>query len=81
MPLISVLSKFYFFRIVPLIGNLLIPGEEMFHYLPHSSINYPNQELIEGFMLEVGFKRTEMTNFFFGASTIHVAYKIINNNY
>jgi len=81
VPVISILSKFYFFRIVPLIGNLLIPEEEMFHYLPHSSIKYPSQELIESFILEVGFKRTEMLNFFFGASIIHIAYKTSNNDY
>jgi len=80
-PIISILINFYFFRIVPLIGNLLIHGEEMFHYLPHSSIEYPCQELIKRFMLDVGFKRVEIYNFFFGASSIHVAHKTTNNSY
>jgi len=81
IPVISNLINFYFFRIVPLIGNLLIPGEEMFHYLPNSSTDYPSQELIKSFLLEVGFKKAEIYNLFFGASTIHVAQKTTNNNY
>ena len=75
MPIISNINNFYFFKIIPLIGNWLIPGEEMFHYLPHSSTNYPSQESIKHIMLEVGFSNVDIYNFVFGASTIHVAYK------
>ena len=75
MPIISNINNFYFFKIIPLIGNWLIPGEEMFHYLPHSSTNYPSQESIKHIMLEVGFNNVDIYNFVFGASTIHVAYK------
>ena len=75
LPIISHISNFYFFRIVPLIGKFLIPNEEMFHYLPYSSVDYPNQESIKNLILEVGFKKVEIHNFVFGASAIHVAYK------
>ena len=75
IPIISNLNNFYFFKVIPLIGNWLIPGEEMFHYLPHSSTNYPSQESIKRIMLEVGFNNVDIHNFIFGASTIHVAYK------
>lgn len=75
LPIISMLNNFYLFRIIPLIGNWLMPGEEMFHYLPHSSLEYPSQESIKKMILEVGFRKVEIHNFLFGASTIHIAHK------
>jgi len=78
LPLIAGLNNFYFFRIVPLIGNLLMPGQEMFRYLPNSSLEYPNQELLKRLMVEVGFQQVEIHDFVFGASTVHVACKPTN---
>ena len=78
MPIISKLNKFYFFKVVPFIGNRMIPGKNMFQYLPQSSVNYPNQELLKRIMLEIGFQQAEVYNFSFGASTVHVAYKPIH---
>ena len=80
LPVIAELNNFYFFRIVPLIGNWLMPGQEMFRYLPHSSLEYPNQELLKHLMLEAGFQEAEIHDFVFGASTVHVAYKPTNNS-
>jgi len=80
LPVIAELSNFYFFHIVPLIGNWLMRGQEMFHYLPHSSLEYPNQELLKHLILEAGFQEAEIHDFFFGASTVHVAYKPTNNS-
>jgi len=79
LPIIAELNNFYFFSIVPLIGNMLMPGQEMFQYLPHSSLKYPNQELLKRMMLEIGFQQAEIHDFIFGASTVHVAYKPVIN--
>ena len=78
LPIIAEINNFYFFHIVPLIGNMLMPGQEMFQYLPHSSLKYPHQELLKRIMLEAGFKQVDINDFFFGASTVHVAYKTAN---
>ena len=75
LPIIAELNNFYFFRVVPLIGNIMMPGQEMFQYLPHSSLKYPNQELLKRMLLETGFKQAEIHDFIFGACTVHVAYK------
>ena len=79
LPIIAELNNFYFFHVVPLIGNMLMPGQEMFQYLPHSSLKYPNQELLKRMMLEIGFQQAEIHDFIFGASTVHVAYKPVIN--
>ena len=75
LPVIKELNNLYFFRIVPLIGNLLMPGQDMFQYLPNSSLKYPNQELLKRLMFEAGFQQVEIYDFVFGASTVHVACK------
>ena len=75
LPLIDVLNSFYFFKVVPKIGEWLMPEQEMFTYLPQSSLKYPDQETLKRKLLEVGFQQADYYDFVFGASTIHVAYK------
>ena len=79
IPILAELNHFYFFQIVPLVGKLLMPGEEIFQYLPESSLEYPNQEFLKNLMIETGFQKVEFHNFVFGASTVHVAYKPAKN--
>lgn len=74
-PLIRELNQFYLFKIVPMIGRCLIPGQDMFDYLPHSSLQYPDQSTLKQLMLHKGFVRVEIHDFIFGASSVHVAYK------
>lgn len=74
-PWIRPLVDFYFFRVVPVIGRLLQRGQEMFAYLPASSLAYPGQEALRGRLLEAGFARAEIVEYVFGASVIHLAWK------
>ena len=75
IPILAELNHFYFFHIVPLIGKLLMPGEEIFKYLPESSLAYPNQNSLKNLMIETGFQKVKFHNFVFGGSAVHVAYK------
>jgi len=79
IPILAELNHFYFFHIVPLVGKLLIPGEEIFKYLPESSLEYTNQESLTNLMIETGFEKVGFHNFVFGASAVHVAYKPAKN--
>ena len=79
VPILSELNNFYFFHIVPLVGKLLMPGEEIFKYLPESSLEYPNQLYLKNLMIEAGFQNVKFYNFVFGASTVHVAYNPAKN--
>ena len=74
LPIISVFHHFFFFYIVPLIGKWLYPGQDMFDYLPHSSLSYPDQETLKQMMLQIGFTQVKIYNFMFGAATIHIAH-------
>jgi len=79
IPILTELNHFYFFHVVPLVGKLLMPDEDIFKYLPESSIEYPNQESLKNLMIETGFQKVEFYNFVFGASSVHVAYKPSKN--
>jgi len=74
-PILAKLNNFYFFHIVPFVGKLLMSGENIFKYLPESSIEYPSQESLKNLMIKNGFQNVKFYNFVFGASTVHVAYK------
>ena len=74
-PLVAPLARFYMFRIVPLIGKMLQPGEEMYSYLPHSADAFPSQQALADQMAAVGFEQIEVINFLFGASAILLARK------
>lgn len=73
VPVVDALSQFFFFQIVPWIGQRLMPGQEMFEYLPESSKAYPDQETLRRILIETGFQEVQIHDFVFGASTVHVA--------
>jgi demethylmenaquinone methyltransferase/2-methoxy-6-polyprenyl-1,4-benzoquinol methylase len=74
-PVLRPLVDFYFFRVVPRIGRLLQRGQDMFSYLPESSVVYPEQQVLRRLLLDAGFARAEVVEFVFGASVIHLAWK------
>lgn len=75
IPIIKQLFQFYFFRIVPIIGRIIYPGEDFFSYFPESSTQYPSQEKLAGLLEEAGFINIHFTNFSFGNTVIHQAVK------
>jgi len=75
IPIVKQLFQFYFFRIVPIIGRIIYPGEEFFSYFPESSVQYPSQEKLAGLLEKTGFINVEYTNFYFGSTVIHYAQK------
>lgn len=72
------LAEFYLFRIVPWIGRRLQRGQEMFQYLPHSTVDYPDQQRLRQMMEQAGFGGVQVKEFLFGASVIHLATKPIS---
>ena len=69
------LVDFYMFRMVPLIGRMLQPGQDMFTYLPHSTLDFPHQDAVSSLMREAGFAQVDLVEHVFGASVIHLARK------
>ena len=75
LPIIKQIFKFYFFSVVPRIGKLIYPGEDIFDYFPESSINYPSQEEMAEILSGQGFAEVRFYNFYFGSTAIHYARK------
>ncbi len=75
LPVARQLFAFYFFRIVPRIGKLIYPGENMFDYFPESSVEFPSQEKLAGMMERQGFIDVRFYNFYLGCVAIHCGEK------
>ncbi len=75
IPVIREIFAFYFFKVVPIIGKLLYPGEDLFDYFPESSVSFPSQEKLAEMITEEGFQGVDFFNFYFGSVTVHLGYK------
>jgi demethylmenaquinone methyltransferase/2-methoxy-6-polyprenyl-1,4-benzoquinol methylase len=75
LPIIKHIFKFYFFSVVPKIGKLIFPGEDMFDYFPESYANYLSQEGLSAILTGQGFVDVRFYNFYFGSTAIHYAVK------
>ena len=68
-------SNFYLFHIVPRIGRLLQANQDMFTYLPHSTLDFPPQDRLLEQLADAGFTETRLIEHLGGASAIHIARK------
>ncbi len=75
IPIIKQLFHLYFFHIVPIIGKMIYPGEDLFDYLPKSSVDYPSQEKLAGKLQDIGFEEVKFFLLFLGGNVIHYAEK------
>ena len=69
------LAHAYMFHIVPRIGKLLMPAEEMFDYLPHSTRDYLSQAQLCQLLQQVGFSSIQLKEYLFGTTALHIACK------
>lgn len=74
-PVIRQLFDFYFFKIVPRIGKVIYPGEDLFDYFPASTMSFPSQARLAEIFSEVGFIAVEVFNFYFGSVSVHLGVK------
>ena len=72
---LRVLANAYFFYVVPWIGWLIQPGQDLYSYLPHSSLDYPHQDQLKAMLAEHGFVDNRVLEFLGGASVIHLSRK------
>ena len=69
--LVRIPFRFFFFRVVPLIGKMLLPGEDMFSYFPASTDNFPSQKETSRMILSAGFAKADIIDKSFGCVAIH----------
>ncbi|MCC6274301.1 MAG: ubiquinone/menaquinone biosynthesis methyltransferase [Leptospiraceae bacterium] len=69
-------ADFYFFKIVPLFGYLIWGGKnDMFDYLPVSSLSYPDQHTLKTMLEKTGYKDVRIKEYVFGNAVLHVCRK------
>ena len=73
--IVRVLNDLYFFHVVPWIGRRLQADQDMFAYLPQSTVDYPDQDRLKSMLADTGFRRLEVIEYVFGASVIHLGRK------
>jgi demethylmenaquinone methyltransferase/2-methoxy-6-polyprenyl-1,4-benzoquinol methylase len=72
-PVVRLLYRAYFDRVVPRIAVLLGGDSAAYDYLPRSVAAFPAPERLAGLLREAGFARVRFERLTLGAATLHVA--------
>lgn len=64
---------YYFFNVVPKLGQIFANDKEAYTYLPESLITYYRQDELKDLILKKGFKKCFYKNILGGAVAIHIA--------
>ena len=65
------LFKFYFHRVLPLLGGVVSGSKSAYEYLPDSLTRFPDQQQLAALMRDVGFERVDYLNLTGGIAAIH----------
>lgn len=74
-PLVNRLYKFYFTRIMPLIGRRLTGNTTAYQYLPASVLHFPGPKEWTAFMRSAGFANVRHRPLSFGICRLYIAAK------
>jgi demethylmenaquinone methyltransferase / 2-methoxy-6-polyprenyl-1,4-benzoquinol methylase len=78
-PVLGPLFRFYFHRVLPVIGTLVSGERGPYQYLPDSVKNFPDQESLARALREHGFVDVGYRNFLGGIAALHVGTKASSN--
>jgi demethylmenaquinone methyltransferase / 2-methoxy-6-polyprenyl-1,4-benzoquinol methylase len=71
-PVLGPLFRFYFRRVLPLIGTLVSGVRGPYQYLPDSVERFPDQDQLARQLGEFGFERVHYRNFLGGMAALHL---------
>ena len=69
------LFQLYFFRLIPLIGQLISGSSEAYRYLPQSTVDFPSPERVRLCMEEAGLRNVAYQERMMGTVAIYVGTK------
>ena len=72
-PLFGPLFRFYFHRLVPLLGGLVSGRGDAYRYLPRSVERFPDADSLRAMLLGAGFARVDFRKLAGGTVALHVA--------
>lgn len=74
-PAMKALYKFYFFKILPFLGNIVSRGNGAYTYLPHSVLEFPGPQELKRIMEKEGLKNVKYNILTLGVVAVHVGEK------
>ena len=69
--------NWYFYVILPKVGNLVSGNNEAYSYLPKSVKNFPDQYIFVSWIEEAGFQKVSLNELSFGIVSIYYGYKAL----
>ncbi len=69
--LLAPFIRFHLHTVIPTLGKLLTGQTEAYHYLPDSTENFLNAEVLADRLVETGFSEIGFKRYMFGAIAIH----------
>jgi demethylmenaquinone methyltransferase / 2-methoxy-6-polyprenyl-1,4-benzoquinol methylase len=72
VPGFRLLFRFYFTKLLPLIGGVVSGSRQAYEYLPDSVTRFPNQEKLADLMRQVGFDQVRYRNLTGGVAALHL---------
>lgn len=70
-PIFGQLFRFYFFKIVPIVGGLISGQRKAYTYLPHSAVNFPRPPALARIMAGAGLRDVQYRLAMLGTVAIH----------
>ncbi|MGA9117301.1 MAG: class I SAM-dependent methyltransferase, partial [Bacteroidota bacterium] len=74
-PLFGPLYRFYFRRVLPLLGGRIAGNRGAYRYLPETAMGFPEGEDFLRLLGEAGFRRTSQERLSRGIATIYLGWK------
>lgn len=71
----SKIYKFYFTKLLPLIGGIISGDRNAYSYLPDSVYKFPKKDVYKKMILNAGFKRVEFNPMTFGICDATICHK------
>ena len=71
-PLLRTFFKFYFTKLLPVIGGWISGSKSAYQYLPDSVSRFPDQRKLASLMEEAGFEKVSFQNLTGGIAALHL---------
>ncbi len=75
IPLWKDVFRFYFFKLVPILGGMISGRRSAYTYLPHSTVDFPAPDELEKIMESVELRHVKYRTLTMGTVALHVGVK------
>jgi demethylmenaquinone methyltransferase/2-methoxy-6-polyprenyl-1,4-benzoquinol methylase len=73
--LMNAIYRFYFMKMLPVIGSFVAQDPSSYHYFANSVINFPKRDAFVDMIQKAGFKKAHYQQYLLGAALVYLAEK------